>query len=43
MHIEETIAATISELTRLHARAVATLRADIAAFAADGTLPRRAS
>ena len=38
-HIEETVAAALTELNRLYDRAVATLRADIAAFAADGTLP----
>ncbi len=36
---EATIAATLAELNRLYDRAVALLRADIAAFAADGTLP----
>ena len=36
---DETIAATLAELTRLYDSAVATLRADIAAFAADGTVP----
>ena len=33
------IATLIAELTRIHDEAVACLRADIAAYAADGTLP----
>lgn len=36
---DHTIAAALAELNRLYDAAVATLRADIAAFAADGTLP----
>ena len=36
---DTTIAATLAELARLYDCAVATLRADIAAFAADGTVP----
>ena len=36
---EATVTAALAELNRLYDRAVALLRADIAAFAADGTLP----
>ncbi len=36
---DTTIAATLAEITRLYDRAVATLRADIAAFATDGRVP----
>ena len=38
-HHDETVTAALAELNRLYDSAVATLRADIAAFAADGTLP----
>ncbi len=35
----QTPQAIVAELTRIHAEAIATLRADVAAYAADGTLP----
>ena len=38
-HAHQTPQAIVAELIRVHAEAIATLRADVAAYAADGTLP----
>lgn len=38
-HTHQTPQAIVAELTRVHAEAISTLRADVAAYAADGTLP----